>query len=77
MTTVTIGGGTYTVPLPLRPADEAAATPDERFTIALDAVDAELAANPGASYGALRRRVAAVTGLSWAPVALAIRHRRP
>ena len=43
MTTVTIGGGTYTVPLPLRPADEAAATPDERFTIALDAVDAELA----------------------------------
>lgn len=75
MTTVTIGQGRLTIPLPLTPATEAVATPQERFDIALAAVDqavAERGTPPGPD---LRQEVYRRTGLSWAPIALAIRHR--
>ena len=75
MTTM-IACGQHEVRLPLSPAQEHLASPEERFQIALTMLDAIQESAQDLPYAELRKRVMRHTGLGWAAAALAIQHRQ-
>jgi hypothetical protein len=75
---VTEGTALRGVHLPMSPIDEYFSSPNERFQIALRALDSIIAERPeqGLSSPQLRGEIMHRTGLGWAPAALAINFRQ-